>query len=164
MIFVSKSLDYALRSLIYLAQSPGKVVSLKELARSVHVPTGYLAKVMRLLVRSGIVHSDAGMRGGYRLNRSPEAISIREVYEVVEGELRAVECLHNPYLCELSSSCTQISLWNDLEAELRAVLGKRSLKDCLPSPPFIPTTHLQHPGKQKSPGTASSREAPPEPA
>jgi Rrf2 family protein len=154
-MFVSKSLDYAMRSLIYLAQRGERVVSLRELSRSVRVPVPYLAKVMRLLVRGGLVHSDPGAKGGYRLNRAPEAITLKEVYEVMEGGFHTVECLTNPRICDLTPTCTQAQIWQTLEEEVLDILGKKSLKDCLPPSPFIPESRIQESRFSQDPSPSS---------
>ncbi|RMF11746.1 MAG: Rrf2 family transcriptional regulator [Candidatus Dadabacteria bacterium] len=147
-MFVSRSLDYALRSLIVLAEKTGgarQSVSLRELSASASVPRSYLAKVMRQLVRGGIVNSDAGSTGGYRLAASPDALSLRRVYEVVEGNFQTVTCDASGR-CDLLDDCTQVAVWNEIEEEILGVLDRRSLADFLgqsAEPALIGPEHIQ---------------------
>lgn len=121
------------------------------------VSVPYLAKIMRNLVRSGIVHSDPGARGGYRLLRGPEEITLREIYEVMEGGFHTVECLLNPRICELVPTCTQLPLWQHLEREMQKILGEKSLKDCMPegSYGFISEGRLQREKDWEEVGSSS---------
>lgn len=147
-MFVSRSLDYALRSLIVLAGQSGlerKSVSLRELSASASVPRSYLAKVMRQLVRGGIVNSDAGASGGYRLAAAPDALSLRHVYEVVEGHFQTVTCDASG-ACDLLDDCTQVAVWSAIEDEILEVLERRSLADFLTAsdgPALIGPDHIR---------------------
>lgn len=133
-MFVSRSLDYAVRALIHLAlAAPSESVNLRELADAAAVPRSYLAKVMRMLVRSQLVHSDAGAHGGYRLARSAADIRLSDIYEAVEGPFQTVVCISNAAVgCERLDDCTQVSVWSSLEQEIRELLTQRSLADFVP--------------------------------
>lgn len=144
-IFVSRSLDYALRSLIHLARHQGPApLSLRELSETAFVPRSYLAKLMSTLVKGGLVVSDAGAHGGYRLARSASAISLIDVYEAVEGSFRTVLCGHREELCDLHDDCTQVSVWVSIEQEMSEVLARRSLADFVDAAPggLIPVERL----------------------
>ncbi|HLE24341.1 MAG TPA: Rrf2 family transcriptional regulator, partial [Thermodesulfobacteriota bacterium] len=67
---VSKTLDYAVRSLTYLSKEPVGRLSIKEISQNQHIPLNYLAKIMRKLVNKGIVQSMVGPEGGYVLRKS----------------------------------------------------------------------------------------------
>lgn len=150
-MFVSRSLDYAIRSLIVLAQRPaaGSTVSLSELADSAAAPRSYLAKLMRHLVRGELVRSGTGSRGGYRLARDPGDISLRTIYEAVEGTFQTVDCHSDAADCDWLNDCTQLPIWNQVEREILDVLQKRTLSDFVPregtSAPasFVPLEQVQ---------------------
>lgn len=147
-IFVSRSLDYALRSLIQLARREGPTpLSLRELSETSCVPRSYLAKLMSTLVKGGLVASDAGAHGGYRLARDAADISLMDVYESVEGNFRTVLCGHREQLCDLHADCTQVSVWVTIEQEMSEVLTRRSLADFVDAEPggFVPIDRLRPP-------------------
>lgn len=147
-IFVSRSLDYALRSLIQLARREGPApLSLRELSETSFVPRSYLAKLMSTLVKGGLVVSDAGAHGGYRLARDAKAISLIDIYEAVEGNFRTVLCGHREELCDLHEDCTQVSVWVAVEQEMSEVLARRSLADFVDAAPggFVSVDRLTAP-------------------
>ena len=63
----------------------GYVVPARRLAEFYDLPEAYLAKLLKALVRAGLLGSTSGPRGGFRLARPPEAITVGEVVEAVEG-------------------------------------------------------------------------------
>lgn len=130
-IFVSRTLDYSMRSLIYLAQQDdaGHASSLREISEETAIPRSYLAKLMRELVKGGVVRSDAGTNGGYHLSTKPEELSLRAVYELVEGPFRTLICSDDHQSCQLYDDCTQVPIWSALEREMVSVLEKWTLDD-----------------------------------
>jgi Rrf2 family transcriptional repressor of oqxAB len=75
----------ALHALVMLALYPEGVTS-TFIAGSVNTHAVFLRRVLGRLVEAGLVEAREGRRGGYRLVRSPERISLAEVYEVMEPE------------------------------------------------------------------------------
>jgi Rrf2 family protein len=130
---VSKTLDYAVRTLTYLGKKQfGKPTYMKEIAESQHIPLSYLAKVMRLLVRAGIIVSEPGPNGGYSLRRVPQEINLRQVYEAVEGEFKMVECFENPASeCVFTSCCGQADVWNEIETKIIKMLEGITIQDII---------------------------------
>lgn len=132
---LSKGFDYAVRSLVFLALLPeGKTVELKAISESQGVPVSYLAKVMRSLVRGRLVASTLGRDGGYALRKPPEAITLLQVYEAIEGQMRLVECLEGDGGCAFIQGCTQASVWRKLTATVEGFFRDTTLKDLLPQP------------------------------
>ena len=130
---VSKTLDYAVRTLTYLGKKRfGRPIYMKEIAEAQHIPLSYLAKVMRLLVRAGIIVSEPGPNGGYSLKRIPREINLRQVYEAVEGEFKMVECLKNPASeCVFTSCCGQADIWGEIEAKIIKMLEEITIQDII---------------------------------
>jgi Rrf2 family protein len=84
---------YALRSLLYLAEDQGGApVQLARIAETQHVPPKYLELIMLDLKRAGLVKSQRGPKGGYRLARAPDEISFGDVVRVMEGPIALVSC------------------------------------------------------------------------
>ena len=88
---VSAKSDYALRALIEIAaREDGKAVSADELGRAQDIPSGFLQAILADLRKSGIVISQRGQSGGWRLARTAEAISVADVIRAVDGPLVSV--------------------------------------------------------------------------
>ena len=132
-MIVSKTLDYAVRTLTYLGKrQSGKTVLMKEIAESQKIPLSYLAKVMRQLVKAGIVFSEYGPNGGYSLKKTPSEITLRQVYEAVEGTLKMVECFDvSGISCVFTSCCGQADVWQEIEKKLLDILGSITIQDII---------------------------------
>ena len=88
---VSAKSDYALRALIEMAsRGDGRAVSAEELGRSQEIPHGFLQAILADLRRSGIVISQRGQSGGWRMGRPPAEISVADVIRAVDGPLVSV--------------------------------------------------------------------------
>ncbi|OGE23174.1 MAG: hypothetical protein A2V51_03665 [Candidatus Dadabacteria bacterium RBG_19FT_COMBO_40_33] len=128
---VSKTLDYAVRSLTYLSKEPVGRLNIKEISQNQHIPLNYLAKIMRKLVNKGIVQSMVGPEGGYVLRKSPREITLREVYEAIEGDFRMIDCMEKDSICILHENCAQLPVWDKLQISMVKILESTTLEDML---------------------------------
>lgn len=90
-----KTATYALLALYEIAQqhqdqTQPTGVRARDIAQKHKLPKAYAAKILSQLATVGILHSDRGPRGGFRLNRSPKQISLFDVFDgvgaIVAGE------------------------------------------------------------------------------
>ncbi|WP_018750742.1 RrF2 family transcriptional regulator [Paenibacillus sanguinis] len=89
----SKSTDYALHALLYLARKERQQnVGIKELSSVLGVSDSYLSKIMSKLRQDGIVRAAPGVNGGYELSKSAEQVSFLDVIQVIEGRQHLFEC------------------------------------------------------------------------
>jgi Rrf2 family protein len=88
---VSAKSDYALRALIEMAgRDDGTPVSAEELGRLQDIPHGFLQAILADLRRAGVVVSQRGQSGGWRLSRPAEEVSVADVIRAVDGPLVSV--------------------------------------------------------------------------
>jgi Rrf2 family protein len=88
---VSAKSDYALRALIEMASRvDGRPVSAEELGRLQEIPHGFLQAILADLRRAGIVMSQRGQSGGWRMGRPAADISVADVIRAVDGPLVSV--------------------------------------------------------------------------
>ncbi len=85
-----KTAEYALRATVWLASDVQGAHSADQIAAGTRIPRRYLHKVLQALVRAGLVRSQPGPRGGYALERAPEAMTLLDVVNAVG----AVERIH----------------------------------------------------------------------
>ena len=128
---VSKTLDYAVRSLAYMGRRPIVTFRIREIAENQHIPMNYLAKIMRRLVTRGLVRSMVGPDGGYVLKRSPSEIKLRDIYEAIEGELTIIDCMDKDKLCALYETCPQLPVWDKVRISMIKILEDTTLDDML---------------------------------
>lgn len=105
-MLISKTAEYALRAVVWLAQTPDTPRGTPQAARATRVPAGYLSRVLQSLARAGLVESSPGRTGGFRLARPPRRISVLEVVNAVDPVQRVVRCplglrSHRGRLCPL---------------------------------------------------------------
>ncbi len=126
---VGRRVDYAVRALAYLAgQEKGRVVGRPEIGARQGIPRYFLSKILRALVAGGMLESVAGARGGFRLHRPASEISIRQVYEVLEGDLCLLDCVRDSGgACCFASVCTQIEVWRGAQRILLEYLDAISI-------------------------------------
>ncbi len=139
-MILTRSVDTALRLLIYLAISDGEDRYLKagQIERDLKIPPFALRKILWALTRGGLLCSVPGRGGGFRLGRRPVDISVAEVMAVVEGPIVAYTCRGVDDNCELSGRCNVAPIYRMLESELQRLLSRYSIQDCLPTPRAVP--------------------------
>ena len=128
---VSRSLEYAVRSLVCLASSR-EPMDLGAIAEKEHIPRAYLAKIMRTLVRGGIVSSTPGRIGGYRLTKPAGRIRLLDIYLLTEGRSKLLPCIGDDASCAASASCSQKPIWIKVEQAINEAFRKVTLKEMLP--------------------------------
>lgn len=128
---VTKSLDYAVRSLTFMGNEPMGMHSMREISEHQHIPVNYLAKIMRKLVKKGLVRSMVGPEGGYSLRKTPGEISLRDIYEAIEGEIRMVDCMDKDTICFLHDTCPQLPVWDRIQISMIKILEETTLQDML---------------------------------
>lgn len=121
-MYISQAFAYALHGLTSLCRKPeGELIYAADIARDIGASESYLAKVMQLLVRAGLVTSMRGMNGGYALARPPHQISVREVMEAVEDSLAHGSCILQNH-SELGRNCSACPVLAALAAGHRRTL------------------------------------------
>ncbi|MGO8673717.1 MAG: RrF2 family transcriptional regulator [Capsulimonadaceae bacterium] len=127
---LSQTAEYALRAIVFMAEFANRPYTIQQIAGPTQVPAGYLAKVLQVLARHGLVVSQRGLGGGFVLARPPEEITIYAVVQAVDPIRRIARCpLNNPdhiKLCPLhrrlddATSVVEESLRSTTVAELVA--------------------------------------------
>jgi Rrf2 family protein len=127
---ISAKADYAIRAVVELASlsdsSPAKG---EQLAVAQGIPLRFLLNILQDLKRAGIVDSQRGSEGGYRLARPPDSLPLADIIRAVEGPLAQVgdarpEDLHYPGPAESLGE-----VWIAVRANLRAVLELVTVAD-----------------------------------
>ncbi len=114
---VSRELDYGVRAIVVLATNEGQVLSKRRIAEEFRVPVNFLALILPKLVRSGLVESLPGPKGGYRLARPAAGISIYDVMMAVDGELAFNRCLDDAVGCDMRERCPVTHFWKRLQQD-----------------------------------------------
>lgn len=112
--------DYALRALIYLGTSAGRLCTIEEIAQAFTLPKTHVMKVINELARRGYVQTLRGKNGGVRLKVEPASINVGAVVRDMEEDLAVIGCLARTGFCRIEGCCV---LQRALRAATRSFLG-----------------------------------------
>lgn len=117
---ISRKTDYAIRMLAELIRSDGEIVSVRCAANENHVPYSFARSIQHDLVKTGIVESVRGSRGGMRIAVDPKQMTLLDVVEAVQGPVQ----IEDQY---------EVTEGSSLEAELAFIWSgaQKLLKDYL---------------------------------
>ena len=127
MIRMSKLTDYAIVLLAHLARSE-RTLTAQELAGRSRVPLPTVSKLCKELSRAGLLVSHRGRHGGYSLARAPDAISVAEIVEALEGPIALTECgTPGGEPCGIEQFCLAKSSWDPVSRAIHGALQKLPL-------------------------------------
>ncbi|MCR4882769.1 MAG: Rrf2 family transcriptional regulator [Clostridiales bacterium] len=124
---------YALRVMIDLAEHrEEEYVPLKDVAERQEISKKYLEIIVRDLVKGKLITGVSGKGGGYRLDREPEAYSVGEIIELMEGSLATVACLeHDATPCPRAAMCETLPMWKEYDQMVRDFFYGKKLSDLM---------------------------------
>lgn len=139
---VSQTAEYALRAILCLAERPEVPCTACQVAQATGLPPGYLAKVLLELSRAGLVHSQRGPHGGYRLARPFSSMTVLDVINAV-SPLRRVVLPRDESSGVQSDPHPPLEPINDAIDLVEHYLGRLTLEDllcnrCRPPPDVRP--------------------------
>ncbi len=123
---LSARVDYALRAMSELAAA-GAPRTVDQLSAAQHIPNKYLESILGELRRDGLLRSQRGPDGGYRLARPADAISIADVIRALDGELANVRGSRPENLEYAGAAQSLQQVWIALRASERQILEGVSL-------------------------------------
>ena len=119
---------YGVRLMLELALHYGEgPILLKDIAERQGISEKYLWQLINPLKTTGLVNSLRGAHGGYILGKAPDAISLKEILQVLEGPLCLVDCVDNPSLCERADSCISREIWGEASKSMQQPLEDTTL-------------------------------------
>ena len=127
MLKLSKLTDYAVVVLVRLAS--GDLVQTSPcIAQATGVPEPTVAKVLKALAGRGLVASQRGARGGYRLARTLSDIPVADVIAAIDGPIALTACVEGGG-CEAGHFCSMAGRWDPVNTAIREALSAISLAD-----------------------------------
>jgi Rrf2 family protein len=136
--------EYGVTAALYLARkAPGELTQIHEIAEHCGLPEPFLAQILRLLVRAGLVSSKKGVRGGFVISRPPEDVSFLDVLEALEGPVAVNRCQSPVEHCRQQGCCSMESVWTRAQDALLSVLRESRLSEAMagdqfPAVPAVP--------------------------
>lgn len=128
-VYISAKVDYAVRALCTLADADGNPVTAEALARAQGLPSKFLESILNDMRRAGLLISQRGAEGGYRLSRPAGSITVAEVIRPLDGPLAEVRGLRPEATVYQGSAEHLQDVWVAVRASLRAVLEQVTIAD-----------------------------------
>jgi Rrf2 family nitric oxide-sensitive transcriptional repressor len=121
--------DYTLRTLIYLAVRPDRLVTIGDIAGAYGISSNHLMKVVHQLATARDVTTVRGQHGGLRLARPAAEINIGAVVRRTEADFAIVPCFGTETACVIQPDCVLAGVLDEATRAFLAVLDKRTLAD-----------------------------------
>ncbi|MFZ4695243.1 MAG: RrF2 family transcriptional regulator [Verrucomicrobiia bacterium] len=161
---ITRAGEYAVLAATHLArQGDERPVMIEEICETAHIPRSFLAKILQILCRAGVVRSQRGIHGGFRLTRDPSKISILNLIEAVEGPIALQRCLDKPIQCHQVGSCTLCDIFGEAQHRMTEVFANTTVADLLRSKGEV-MRRVQSLGRPRPNGARATRPAVPQPA
>lgn len=150
---LTRAADYGVRVMMHLVTQPtGTRASLTDLAEAAEVSPAFLSKVLQRLVRSGLLASRRGKRGGFELIEKARTATLYDVLAALDGLPSLNVCLFDAGSCHRSPWCAAHTVWMEAQSRLMETLRhtpihslgaesdsrRLSLLSPVPSPPQAP--------------------------
>jgi Rrf2 family protein len=127
---ISAKVDYAVRAAIELAPAPDeKPVTAERIANAQDIPLNFLENILGELRRAGIVRSQRGADGGFRLARPADAVAIADIIRAVEGPLATVRGGPPEHSDCPGAAVAMPRVWIAVRKSLRSVVERVTLAD-----------------------------------
>lgn len=122
--------NLAMRTLMFCAVNPGRIVRKHEVAEACATSENHLAQVIHLLAQKGYLRTIRGRAGGLMLGRLPEKITVGQVFRDFESVLPFTECFTGEEnLCPIAGACRLKCVIADALGAFYAQLDRVTLAD-----------------------------------
>jgi Rrf2 family protein len=129
-IIFSRQCEYALQAVSYLALQPeGKNTSIKDLARKLHIPYHFLAKILQNLTYKKLLVSQKGPSGGFALALNPDKITLFHIVEAIDGVGFSNTCVMGFPECSGKSPCAVHNQWAKMREGIYSMLVSENIAE-----------------------------------
>lgn len=129
MLKLGKLADYGTMIVTVLAGDPERLHSAQDLAAFTHVSPPTVAKLLKLLTKSGLVESLRGAKGGYKLARGADEITVADVIAAIDGPIGLTACSVHGGDCAVESTCGVRGNWRLINSAIHQALRSVTLAD-----------------------------------
>ncbi len=125
---ISEAANLGFHAMLMMTEDPEARLTNRDIANRFNVSEFHLAKIMQRLKSAGLLKSARGPQGGFTMNRSPDEVSLLEVFEAIEGPLEPNNCLLGSPLCG-RKECIFGELLENVNREIGDYLKDTRLSD-----------------------------------
>ncbi|HZL72104.1 MAG TPA: SUF system Fe-S cluster assembly regulator [Planctomycetota bacterium] len=140
MIRLARLTDYGIMLLTLLARDRnGAPRSAREVAARSRLPQPTVSKLLKALAHAGLLETHRGVRGGFRLAKPPEKVSVADIIAALEGPIGITECTAHPGQCGVEPLCPVRTNWGRINRAVLQALHGISLAEMARPLSFEPT-------------------------
>ena len=148
MLRVTKLADYGILIMTSFAAHEDRACNARDISETTRLPLPVVSKVLKLLARAGLLDSQRGTKGGYRLALPLTRISLAAIIRAIEGPIALTECTDQVHGdCDLESRCPLKTNWHLINQGIFEALGKITLAQMTQTVPQ-PIVNLKIPSRQ----------------
>lgn len=127
-MLLSRTSQYAIQAMILIGvNGQGSYTSAREIGKWLHVPAPYLAKILQMLCRGGLLLSNRGRRGGFCLGIAAEKLNLLQVLSTVEDSHFNADCLLGLKECGDDAACPMHGVWKPIKISIFEMLESQTL-------------------------------------
>ncbi|MBA2648807.1 MAG: SUF system Fe-S cluster assembly regulator [Legionella sp.] len=128
MLRISKLADYGTVVMVYLAKHSSVLCNARDIALHTHLNVPTVSKILKRLTGAGLLISERGVSGGYRLKRPACSITLSEIIYASEMQRGLTECSLQPNACSLQGLCEIQGNWRLISQAIESALDSVSLE------------------------------------
>lgn len=123
-------------------EGPTKISAIAEAQA---IPPRFLEVILNQLKGSGLVDSKRGFYGGYILTRSPESITVGEIFSFLLGSTEPVECVAciSKKNCPFDGRCAFATMWEKVTRAIETIYNQTTIQDLLENERETPKQHIE---------------------
>jgi len=127
---INRATEYSIRALVYMAMNSNiEVITKSELCKTQGVTPGFLTKIMQPLIKTGVVKSFRGAKGGFQLAKDPKEITLYEILKCIDNITIFNDCLTEDGACNRDQTCFMHKIWEEAMENAKDVLKKYTLSE-----------------------------------
>jgi Rrf2 family transcriptional regulator, nitric oxide-sensitive transcriptional repressor len=125
----SEAASIGMHGMVLVARA-GETINVQKIADITGSSRHHVAKVMQRLVKEGFLSSNRGPSGGFKLNIEPAKITLLQIYEAIEGQVKVLTCPHEKQVCPFDK-CILGSVVTKMTQTFRDHLSENTLSDLM---------------------------------
>jgi Rrf2 family protein len=129
---LTRAADYAILAMMHLGSMPEGSVALKDdIATAQNISPSFMAKILRQLVKTGLLHSARGVKGGFGLQRAAAEINLLDIVEGIEGPIQSSDQAADHRRSTSARSRPTSDVWLEVQHQLIVLLRRTTLEGLL---------------------------------
>jgi len=125
---LTRATEYAIRGLVFLRDIKGGMGFVRQIAEELEMPESFLAKIFASLTKAGIVLSQRGQHGGYRLAITPSDLNLKQIIEAAEGPMALARCQLPIPTCD-DQHCGLRKVFTEAQEKMEQIFADVHLSD-----------------------------------